>query len=266
MHAADAKIIATGHPPVFNGNWFGSVWSWDFQSTLRPVLLGIVGAALIAFMVRRTSKGPWFVFAAVLPVVVGHADRLHGWWAPGPGIDQWTFGAGVSIPGLDLSSYGAGPSWTITGGTLLAVAAVVVPALLARPVPQRPPSLYFLRALPYVVLMTLAAALTAGKLDFNDLGDFYTGREMYVMAGAAALFATTSAFVATDRSFWRHTAVVAVAAGLVTVSGLNPGAMSSTKWAAFAAAAGVAVIAAIAARRPNLRFWSARTPVRALVR
>ena len=43
-----------------------------------------------------------------------------------------------------------------------------------------------------------------------------------------------------------------MAVGLVSVCGLNPAAMLSTKMAAAAAAAGIAVIAARTARRPTL--------------
>src|SRR5947209_20262479 len=99
--AADAKIVATGHEPVFIN--LPSVW--NLQQELRPALLGMLGAAVIAVMLRRTSRRPWFLLAGVLPIVIGHSDRLHGWWAPGMGIDQWTVGAGVGVPGLDLSRF-----------------------------------------------------------------------------------------------------------------------------------------------------------------
>jgi hypothetical protein len=183
---------------------------------------------------------------------MGHAEHLHGWWAPGEGIDQWTFGVPVGIPGLDLSSLGAGPSWTLAGGTVLAVAAAIVPALFvrpaARPVLQRA---QLFRALPYVILLAVGAALVTGELRIDNTGDG-SSREMLLAAVGAGLIATLAAVVVPQRQFWRHATPAAIAAGLVTVSGLNPGAMASTKWAAFGAAAGVAVVAALTARRPRL--------------
>jgi hypothetical protein len=91
LHAADAKIVATGHEPVFTN--LPSVWEW--QQNLRPVLFGIIGAAAIAVVLRRALTRPWFLVAGALPVVIGQGAHLHGWWAPGRGIDQWTYGAGI---------------------------------------------------------------------------------------------------------------------------------------------------------------------------
>jgi hypothetical protein len=135
---ANAKIVAAGgHPPVFYD--IPSVWVW--AHSLTPALFGIVGAALIAVLLRRSTRWPWFLVAGALPVVIGHTAHLHGWWAPGAGIDVWTDGAGVGVPGLDLTSFGAGPSWVLVGGTVLAVAAAVAPSLLisrpTAPVPTR---------------------------------------------------------------------------------------------------------------------------------
>jgi hypothetical protein len=222
------------------------------------MLFGIIGAAMIALLVRRVSTRPWFLLAAALPVVIGRADHLHGWWAPGPGIDQWTFGAGVVTPGLDLSRFGAGPSWALTAGTLLAVAAVVVPAMCARPAPNRAPQRdHLIRALPYVGLLTVAAALATAELHVDSNGDG-SSHEMLVAAVAALLTATVAAWVAPKRGFWRVASVTAAAVGLVTVSGLNPDAMFSTKLAGFAAAAGIAIVAAWTARRPGLTSRESR--------
>ena len=246
MHAADARIVAAGHDPVFTN--FPSLWDW--QQNLRPALFGIIGAAIVALLLRRVSRWPLFLLAGALPVVIGHAEHLHGWWAPGLGIDQWTFGAGVATRGLDLSTFGAGPSWALVGGTVLAVAAVVVPALLARPATR--PLLHgakVARALPYVVCLGLAAALATGALHVDSSGDG-SSHEMLVAAIAAALIATLTTCAVSRRSFfWPDLAATAIAVGLLTVSGLNPGAMSSTKWAAFGAAAGIAVIAALITRK-----------------
>lgn len=248
LRAADARIVAAGHEPVFSD--LPSVW--QLQQQLRPALFGIIGAAAIAVLLRRGSKRPWFLFAGAVPVVLGHGEHLHGWWAPGAGIDQWTFGPAVGIPGLDLSGLDAGPSWTLAGGTLLAVAAVIVPALCLRRAPgrqlERRP---FVQALPYVGLLAVATALAVGELHIDNTGDG-SSQEMIVAGVGAALIALLAAMVAPRRWFWRDAPVTAIAVGLVTVSGLNPGAMFSTKLAAFSAAAGIAVIAACIARRPSL--------------
>jgi hypothetical protein len=246
---AFAKVDAfTGRSTTFD---IPSAWDWSLQTSLRAAALGIIGAALIAVLMRRASKLPWFVFAAALPIVVGRFDRSHEWWAAGPGIDHWTDGAGIGTRGLDLSHYGAGPAWTLAGGTALVVAAVLVPACLVRPAGEPAPRAHFLRALPYVALLTAAAGALTGALHIDSNGDG-SSHEMLVATAAAALFAAVAAFVASEAGFWRVTAVTAAAAGLVMVSGLNPGAMSSTKWGAFAAAAGVALLGAVSARRPNL--------------
>jgi len=249
QRAANARFVAVGHEPVFTN--LPSVW--QLQHYLRPALFGIIGAAMIAVLLRRTLRGPWFLLAGALPVVLGHGERLHGWWAPGPGIDQWTFGAGVGIPGrLDLSSFGAGPSWTLAGGTVLAVAAVVLPAISVHRAPVRVPHRgQLMRAMPYIGLLTVAVALATGELHVDNTGDG-SSNEMLLAAGATVLIAAFAALVAQQQWFWRNASVAAVAVGLVTVSGLNPGAMVSTKTAAFAAAAAIAVVAACAARRPGL--------------
>lgn len=247
MRAADARIVASGHEPVFT--YWPSVW--QLQQQLRPALFGMIGAAVVALLLRRVSSRPWFLLAGALPVVLGRGEHLHGWWAPGAGIDQWTFGAAVGIPGLDLSGLGAGSSWTLAGGTLLAVAAVVVPALCLRRPSRELERHVFVRALPYVGLLAVATALAVGELHIDNTGDG-SSQEMIVAAVAAALIALLAALVAPERWFWRDVPVTAIAVGLVTVSGLNPGAMFSTKLAAFSAAAGIAIIAACIARRPNL--------------
>jgi hypothetical protein len=114
-----------------------------------------------------------------------------------------------------------------------------------------------MRALPYVGLLTVGTALATAELHLDSAGDG-SGHEMLLAAAAAALIATLAALVAPDRWFWRDASVTAVAVGLVTVSGFNPGAMFSTKLAAFAAAAGIAIIAAWTARRPGLTSRSSR--------
>lgn len=251
MRRADSIFVAAGHPAPF-GNWsYPSVWDWTYQATLRSAGFGVVGAALLALVLRRASRTPLFVLAGALPVVVGHTGRIHDWWAAGPGIDQWTSGAGVGTQDLDLSHFGAGPSWTLAGGTVLAIAAVIVPALLVRPAAERAPRAWFVRALPYVALLVVAASTLTGALHVDTSGDG-SSHEMLVAALASALFAGLAAFVVTERGFWRTTGVMAAAAGLVMVSGLNPAAMSNTKWAAFATAAAIAVLGAVAARRPGL--------------
>jgi hypothetical protein len=246
QRGADARIVASGHEPVFTT--VPSLWDW--QQNLRPGLFALVGAAIIAVLLRRASTRPWFVIAAVLPVVMGNSDRLHGWWAPGAGIDLWTMGAGVGVPGLDLSRFGAGPAWTLAGGTLLAVAAVMVPALLSTPPRERVSHRHVARALPYVCLLAVGAAVAIAELHIDSSGDG-SSNEMLIAAGAAALIAGFAVFTASGPGFWRDITATAVAVGLVTVSGLNPGAMLSTKTAAFAAAAGIAVVSACTARRPG---------------
>lgn len=246
LHAANARTVAAGHPRVFTN--LPTVWA--LQQQIRPVLFGLIGAFLIALLLRRASRGAWFLLAGALPVVVGHGGRLHGWWAPGPGIDQWTFGAGVGMPGLDLTRFGAGPSWTLAAGTLLAVAAVVVPAACIRPSPDQVPLRNrLLPALPYVALLAVGAALVTGVLRIDNTGDG-SSHEMLLAAGGTALIATLASLVASQRLFWPKVFLTAVATGLVAVSGLNAAAMSGTKSAAFAAAAGVTVVAAWTTRRP----------------
>lgn len=254
QRAADSRIVASGHPAVFT-NW-PSLWTW--QQNLRPGLFAILGAAIIAVLVRRASTRPWFVFAAALPVVMGHGEHLHGWWAPGAGIDMWTFGAGVMVPGLDLSQFGAGPTWTLAGGTLLAIAAVIVPAMFtARPRERVSHRHQVVRALPYVCLLAVTAAVATAELHVDNDGNG-SSHEMLLATVAAALIAGFAAFTTSEPRFWRQIPVTAVAVGLVTVSGLNPGAMLSTKSAAFAAAAGVAFFSACAACRPNFGWRSTR--------
>lgn len=146
-------------------------------------------------------------------------------------------------------------------GTLLAVAAVIVPAALARPpveeVAHRP---YLMRALPYIGLLTVGVALATGEFGIDDSGDG-ASHEMLIAAAGTALIATFVALIADDRSFWRGIAAAAVGVGLVTVSGLNPSAMDSTKWAAFASAAGIALVAGWTAVRPPLRLRTVRENV-----
>jgi hypothetical protein len=238
QHEANAKIVAVGHQPVFTD--IPSIWSWS--DSLRSELLGLIGAALIAVLLRRTSRWPLFLLAAALPIVIGRSEHLHGWWAPGFGIDIWTFGAGVGIPGLDLSNFNAGPSWTLAGGTVLALAAVVVPALLAQPRAVADPR-RLLRAVPYAALLAVGTALAIGELKIDDTGGG-ADHNMLVGAGAAGLIALLVTCVAGDDRYWRDVLVTAAAVGLLTVSGLNPSAMTTTKWAAFGAAAGIAAIAA----------------------
>ena len=195
LRSADAKFIAAGHPAPFS-NWsFPSAWDWSYQAPLRSAALGVIGAALIAVLVR------------------------------------------------------------LAAGTALVIAAVLVPAVMARPADGLAPRAYLTRALPYVALLTVAGAALTGVLHIDSSGDG-SGEEMLVGAAAALLFAAVAAFVATENGFWMRTAVVAVATGLVMVSGLNPASMSDTKWAAFGTAAGIAALGAVAARRPDLRFWS----------
>lgn len=248
---AFAKFAAfTGRSTAFDPP---SAWDWTLQANLRAAALGVVGATVVAVLMRRAARFPWFVLAAALPIVVGRADRVHEWWAPGPGIDHWTNGVGIGTRGLDLTRYGAGPSWTVAGGTALVVAAVLVPALLTRPAAEPATRAHFVRALPYVALLAAAASALTGALHIDSSGDG-SSHEMVVAAAAGALFAGVAAFVAVEHAFWRTTAAMAVAAGLVMVSGLNPAAMSSTKWAAFASAGVIALLGAVAARRPTLRL------------
>lgn len=254
QRGADARLVASGHARVFTD--FPSVWGW--QQNLRPAMLGLIGAAIIAVLLRRASTRPWFLLAGALPVVIGHGDHLHGWWAPGLGIDLWTFGAGVATPGLDLSRFGAGPGWTLVAGTVLAVGAVTFPALLTAGPAQRISHRHQVaRALPYLGLLTVGVAVATGELHIDSNGDG-SSHEMVVAAIATALIAGFAAFTAHERRFWRELPATAVAVGLVTVSGLNSSAMSSTKTSAFAAAAGIAAISACAARRPSVRTRSRR--------
>lgn len=244
---ANAKIVALGHPAVF----VNIPSAWQLQPFLRPPLYGIIGAALIAVLLRRASTRPWFVLAGALPIVVGHTYHLPGWWAPGPGIENWTSGAGVGVPGLDLSTFGAGPSWAIKAATVLVAAAVVIPAALSRP-PVQPlqSARRVARALPYIALLAMGTALATGELNIDDTGAG-SGHNMVIAGLSAALIALLVSWAATSDRWWRDVVASAVAVGLVTVSGLNPSAMATTKWAAFGAAAGIAVIAAAIARRPT---------------
>jgi hypothetical protein len=248
QHEANSKIVAVGHGPVFT--YIPSVSQWSHE--LRPALFGIAGAALIAVLMRRESRWPLFLLAAAAPIVVGQSEHMHGWWAPGTGIDLWTFGAGVGVPGLDLSSLNAGPSWTLAAGTALAVAAVIVPALLVPP-PSEPAHTgrRVAQALPYVALLAAATGLAIGELKIDDTGAGASHNMLVGVAAAALIALVVAASAASDR-YWRDTALAAVAVGLVTVSGLNPSAMTRTKLTAFAAAAGVAFVAATIARRPHL--------------
>lgn len=257
--AANVKVLAIGHPPVFTN--LPSMW--QLQPYLRPPLFGIVGAAMIALVVRRTSARPWFLLVAALPVIVGHSAHLHGWWAPGPGIDDWTFGAGVVVPGLDLSTFRAGPSWAISAGTLLAVAAVLAPALLARPLPDPRPRLSRMaHAVPYLVLLGVATALVVGELNIDDSGGG-SAHNMLVGGTSALLIGLLVSWGASAGHYWRDVIATAAAVGLVTVSGLNPSAMSRTKVEAFVAAAGIAIVSAAVAR---LRSGSHHRFVRRLQR
>jgi hypothetical protein len=101
--------------------------------------------------------------------------------------------------------------------------------------------------LPYIALLAVASALAVGELKIDDTGAG-ASHNMIVGGGAAALLV---ALAAARDHYWRDSAVAAAAVGLVAVSGLNPSAMSTTKWGAFGAAAGIAVIASAIARRPS---------------
>lgn len=253
MRSADAKYVAAGHPAPFSNWTWPSAWSWGNQADVRSGVLGLLGAALIAVLLRRARTAPWFALAAACPIVLGHSYRIHEWWAAGPGIDRWTFGAGVGTRGLDLTHYGAGPHWTLVAGTLLAIAAVVLPALMIDPPAERAARAHFVRGLPYVVLIAAVVGVLVGALHIDNSGDG-SSNEMLIAAAVTLLLAGAAAFVVMERGFVRTTAVMAVASGLVMVAGLNPSAMASTKWAAFAAAAGIAIAGSTAARRPRLRL------------
>jgi hypothetical protein len=244
LHAADARLVAAGHEPMFTG--LPSAWGW--QHDLTPMLLGLVGAAIVAVLARRASSGPWFLLAGALPAVLGRSDHLHGWWAPGAGIDHWTYGADVGIPGrLDLSHFGAGPAWALAAGTLLAVAVVVVPATFVRPSPALHRQ-HVVQALPYIGLLSVGAAVVTGALQVDASGNG-SSSEMLVAAAATAVIAAFAAWVAPEGRLGRHTVTAALGVGLVAVSGFHPAAMVSTKAAAFGAAAGIALAAAGLARR-----------------
>jgi hypothetical protein len=242
MLAADGHVATSGS---------GGTAFW--MPFLLHGLLPAAGAAALAVALRASRRGLWFLVAGALPFAISGSSTAHGWFRAGPGIDAFTNGAGFGSADLDLTTYGAGPTWLLWAGTALTVAVALVPALLTSPPssaaePARSVRADTVAVLPYAALVGMAALTFLGvKGATTTGGDMVPTMLLGGAAAATAVLAGAALLAAvTRRAGWL------VVAGLVTVAvgASHPGAQPTTQLAVALAALACAAVALLATRRP----------------
>jgi hypothetical protein len=244
MLAAEGHVATSG--PAGTAFW---------MPFLLHGLLPAAGAAALAVALRASRRGLWFLAAGALPFAISGSSTYHGWFRPGPGIDTFTNGAGFGSVDLDLTTYGAGPTWLLWAGTALTVAVALVPALLTSPPssaaePARSVRAAAVAALPYAILVGMAALTFLGVKGATTSGGDMVPTMLLGGAAAAVAVLAGAVLLAGVR---RHTTwLVTAGMAIVAVGAGHPGAQPATQLGVALAAVGCAGVALLATRRPFL--------------
>jgi hypothetical protein len=246
---ANAILLAAQGHVATSGSGGTAFW----MPFLLHGLLPAAGAAALAVAIRASRPGLWVLAAGALPFAISGSSTAHGWFRPGPGIDAYTSGAGFGSANLDLSTYGAGPTWLLWAGTALTVAVALVPALLTSPpaaaaVPARSVPADAIAALPYAALVGMAALTFLGVKGATTSGGDMVATML--LGGAAAAVAVLAGAVllagVTRHTIW----LVAAGMAIVAVGASHPGAQPPTQLAVALATLACAAVALLATRRP----------------
>jgi hypothetical protein len=70
------RELAAGRPPIPAGGPIENPMGWSVEwRTLGPGLLVLVGAAVLAVLLRSRVRGPWWLAAVVAPAFTGGSGR-----------------------------------------------------------------------------------------------------------------------------------------------------------------------------------------------
>lgn len=140
VHAwAVQTAIDNGRDPAEIVPLPAETWAVDWAGRLDavwPAVLMLAGGALLAVALRRARRGPWFLLAAVAPVLAAPLSSSVGVWrdnAAGLAVASYT-GAWPSFAaqGVELPPT-TGPAWVLWLAVVLAFAAILAPVAAVGP-------------------------------------------------------------------------------------------------------------------------------------
>jgi hypothetical protein len=215
------RAVAQGRPAPTPPS--DDIWSNALAVHWQVVGVGLfllVGASVLAVLLRRSLRGHWWIGAAVAPAFAGNfgslaQTALHG--AAGWGVSTYTMeGPSYAAQGLHLPKL-AGPGWLVWATAALGWSIVLLPAAVSRPAQSAHP-LAARRLIAPAVVGALAALLLAGIQTMSTDG---SGLHAPSVVGAALLTAAAGLLVREARWTslpWLLAATWAVLVGTTSVS------------------------------------------------